>query len=251
MEKTMEEKDRSVSTLGENLRQVQNSLSAAEEAREALQTDLASKDAELSELQKRLKNAQSQILLLENGIAEGKTETDDFKRKLSQLRQEKEVVQDQLGEMKSTYDTMITDLKKQIESKEVTIQKFEEKISVTFVEQVLFEFGKGTLNLEGEKLLDKVGATLKKVKNRKIRVVGHTDDIPISPEFRYKYPSNWELSAARAATVVRYFQKQVGLDPANLEVVGLSFYHPVANGDTAAGRAQNRRVEIIIAPLFE
>jgi chemotaxis protein MotB len=251
MEKTMEEKDRSVSRLGENLRQVQSSLSAAEEAREALQTDLASKNAKLSELQKRLKNAQSQILLLENAIAEGKTQTEDFKRKLSELKQEKSTVQGQLGEMKSTYETMITDLKKQIESKEVTIQRFEERISVTFVEQVLFDFGKGSLNQEGEKLLDKVGATLKNVKNRKIRVVGHTDNIPISPEFRYKYPSNWELSAARAAAVVRYFQKEVGLDPANLEVVGLSYYHPVVNEDSAAGRAQNRRVEIIIAPVFE
>jgi chemotaxis protein MotB len=174
-----------------------------------------------------------------------------IERKLSELKQEKSMIQDQLGELKSTYETRISNLKQQIENKEVTIQKFEEKISVTFVEQVLFEFGKGSLNREGEKLLNKVGATLKDVKNRKIRVVGHTDNVPILPEFRYKYPLNWRLSTARAATVVRYFQKEIGLDPANMEVVGLSFYHPAANADTAAGHAQNRRVEIIIAPLFE
>jgi chemotaxis protein MotB len=99
--------------------------------------------------------------------------------------------------------------------------------------------------------LRKVGKTLKNVKDKKIRVVGHTDDVPIISKNRYyKYPSNWELSAARAARVIRFFQKKVGLDPTTMEAVGRSYYDPIASNETREGRAQNRRVNIIIAPSF-
>jgi chemotaxis protein MotB len=69
--------------------------------------------------------------------------------------------------------------------------------------------------------------------------------------YRYKFPSNWELSAARAASVVNHLQNELGLDPANLEAVGRSFYEPIASNETQEGRAQNRRVNIIIAPKVE
>ena len=82
-------------------------------------------------------------------------------------------------------------------------------------------------------------------------VVGHTDNVPITSEYRSKFPTNWELSAARAAQVVRYFQRVNGLDPKNMEAVGRSFYDPVADNDSKEGRAQNRRVNIIIAPRLE
>ena len=102
---------------------------------------------------------------------------------------------------------------------------------------------RGTLRgLHGQRL---------KPQGKLIRVVGHTDDIPILPKYHYKFPSNWELSAARAASVVNYLQKDLGLDPTNLEAVGRSFYDPIASNETNEGRAQNRRVNIIIAPMIE
>jgi chemotaxis protein MotB len=153
--------------------------------------------------------------------------------------------------MKSTYDNLVSDLKKQIDNQEVTIKTFEEKISVTFVDRILFELGKATISPEGEEILRKVGRILKNVKNKQIRVEGHTDNIPIMPASQDKFPSNWELSAARAAAVVRHFQNGIGLDPGNLEAVGHSFYRPVASNETEEGRAQNRRVNIIIAPKIQ
>ena len=82
-------------------------------------------------------------------------------------------------------------------------------------------------------------------------MIGHTDNIHISKDSQNKFPSNWELSAARASAVIRYFQTNRGIDPRNMEAMGRAFYEPIASNETEEGRAQNRRVEIIIAPKAE
>jgi flagellar motor protein MotB len=157
----------------------------------------------------------------------------------------------QIKQMKSTYDTLISALKEEIQKQEVTIKDFKEAVSLTFIDRVLFEFGKATLTPEGGRILEKVGAAVKNVTEKRIRVTGHADNVPIDPDYKYLFPTNWELSGARAASVVRYFQQKVGLDPKDMEAVGRSFYQPVASNETKEGRAQNRRVEIFIAPQME
>jgi len=251
LEFTIAEKGQSFSQLGQKLSELRNTLDAEEEAKESLKKDLASGKATIVELRRQLQNAQSQILLLENGIAKGKTQTAEFKHRLAELKTQMISTENRLKDLKSTYEVLISDLKEEIENREVTIQAFEEKLSLTFLDRILFEFGQSSLNPEGKKILSKLGGTLRSVHDKKIRVIGHTDNVPISKDFRYKYRSNWELSADRAAAVVRFLQEKKGLDPANMEAVGQSFYHPVASNATAKGREQNRRVEIMISPRLE
>jgi chemotaxis protein MotB len=162
-----------------------------------------------------------------------------------------QLAEGQMKQMKSTYDTLVSDLKDQIQKQEVTIKEFQESLSLNFIDRILFEFGKADLTPEGEKILKKVGEALKNIKGKKIRVTGHTDNVPIRPDFMYKFPSNWELSSARAASVIRYFQEKIGLDPEEMEAIGRSFYQPETSNDTKEGRARNRRVEILIAPQME
>jgi chemotaxis protein MotB len=157
----------------------------------------------------------------------------------------------ELSELKTAHDTMISSLRAQIQNKEVTISELREKLSITFVDRVLFDSGSATITQEGRGILAKVGEILKGVKGKKIRVIGHTDDRPIAAEYHYKFPSNWELSSSRAASVVRFFQKEISLLPEEMEAVGRSFYAPVASNETQEGRALNRRVNIIIAPRAE
>ncbi len=157
----------------------------------------------------------------------------------------------QMKQMKSTHDALVSDLKDQIQKQEVTIKESQDSLSLNFVDRILFEFGKADLTPEGEKVLKKVGEALKNIKGKKIRVTGHTDNVRIHPDYVHKFPSNWELSAARAASVVRYFQEKIGLDPEDMEAVGRSFYQPEASHETKEGRARNRRVEILIAPQME
>jgi chemotaxis protein MotB len=159
--------------------------------------------------------------------------------------------EDQTKQMKSTYEALVSTLKEEINKQEVTIKGFEEAVSLTFIDRILFEFGKATLTPEGAKILEKVGAAVKNVTEKRIRVTGHADNVPIHPDYKYLFPTNWELSGARAASVVRYFQQKAGVDPKDMEAVGRSFYQPVASNETNEGRAQNRRVEIFIAPQME
>ena len=173
------------------------------------------------------------------------------KRLSEQNKKMVELSEIQMRQVKSTYEELISGLKEQIQNKEVTIKDFKDALSLNFVDRILFEFGKADLTPEGGRILEKVGEALKNIKGKKIRVTGHTDNVPIRRDFEYKFPSNWELSAARAASVVRYFQDTTGLDPADMEAIGRSFYQPVASQETDAGRAQNRRVEIFIAPQME
>jgi chemotaxis protein MotB len=156
-----------------------------------------------------------------------------------------------VGQQKSTQEGLVAILKEQVQKQEVTIKEIREGLSVTLVDRILFDSGKATLKPGGEKILGKIGETLKNIQDKRIRVVGHTDNVLIRQDFRYKFPTNWELSAARAATVVRYFQEKTGLKPDDLEAVGRSFFQPLASNDTKEGRDQNRRVEIIIAPKLE
>jgi len=155
------------------------------------------------------------------------------------------------AQLKSAHEALVSSLNEQIKKQEITIKELEGGISLSLVDRILFKLGEATLTSQGEKVLAKVGAGLKQIQGKMVRVVGHTDTIPIRKDYLEKFPSNWELSAARASTVVRYFQDKSGLDPKGMEAVGRSFYQPAAPNDTEKNKALNRRVEILIAPTME
>lgn len=228
--------------------------------------ELESADVRLSQLEdaitmkdQALAALDEKILQLEEGSKEEKKIGESIRKELSsrddlvaglqeKLQLEKSLAKAKVEDLKSTYGSLVSGLKRQLKAKDMTIREFEEKLSITFVDRVLFGFGEATITPEGTSILRGVGEILKNVHGMQIRVVGHTDNRPIRKEYQEKFPSNWELSSARAAAVVRYFQEEGGLDPKDLEVVGRSFYKPVASNETEEGRSQNRRVEVIIAP---
>jgi len=114
---------------------------------------------------------------------------------------------------------------------------------ITFEDDLLFKFGKADINPSGLKLLDKLAALLQKVPYP-VRVEGHTDNVPIHTA---RYPSNWELSIARAVSVVKYFAEIGTINPQRLSAVGYGETRPQAPNDIPANRARNRRVEIVLA----
>jgi chemotaxis protein MotB len=112
---------------------------------------------------------------------------------------------------------------------------------------ILFESGSADLSPEGVARLADVADRLRaEFAGREVRIEGYTDDRPIGPSLQTQYPSNWELSAARASIVARHLQWTHNLAGSQIEVVGLGPYHPLAGNDTPEGRQQNRRVRIAV-----
>jgi len=162
---------------------------------------------------------------------------------LDRLHQAKE---QETRELSSTYEALLGKMKSEIDKGQVTISELKGKLTVNLVEAVLFDSGQAEIKSNGLEVLQKVIDILQEVHDRTIRIEGHTDNVPIGGALARKYPTNWELSAARAVNVARFLQER-GIDPENLAAVGYGEYHPVAGNDTPEGRAKNRRIEIILA----
>lgn len=125
--------------------------------------------------------------------------------------------------------------------KEISLALTRKGLIMRLSEYTLFDSGAADIRAEALPLLQKVGAIISKTAYQ-IRIEGHTDNVPIHTE---RYPSNWELSTARAVNVLRYFIKNHSIDPRRLAAEGFSEFHPLFVNDTPQNRAKNRRVEII------
>ncbi len=169
----------------------------------------------------------------------------ELESKLAEASQQKE---EEIARLRETYEQLAAGMREEIEQGQVKVTQLADRLSVSMVEKILFPSGQAEITPKGLKVLERVGGVLKNTKGKVIRVEGHTDNVPISGDLRKTYPTNWELSTARACNVVRFLQEKSGIEPERLQAVGMSEYKPVASNQTPAGRAQNRRIEIALMP---
>ena len=118
----------------------------------------------------------------------------------------------------------------------------ERGIVIRIMDKAFYDTGKADLKEKARATLDKIAPVIKTLPNE-IRIEGHTDNVPIST---YEFKSNWELSVRRATEVVRYLVEKVGISPKRISAAGYAEYRPVAENDSEANRALNRRIEIIV-----
>ena len=149
-----------------------------------------------------------------------------------------------------TKKTIETSLKDQIAAQEVEVVEADNQLKVILVDKILFDSGSVDINPKGKALLQVLAKSLKENKNHDIVVEGHTDNVALTAYLKKRFPSNWELSTARAAAVAHFFEAQGGIDPLRLSARGYSFYRPVAPNNTAEGRRQNRRIEIVLGSPY-
>ena len=138
-------------------------LKSAQESIATLENTIKTKDQRLSQFKERIQDSQSHIRYLEEEVAKVHDEIQELQSQFINLKGQKVLSETKKGQLKSTYEALITDLKKQIENQEITIKASKDQISVTFVDRILFEFGKATITPEGEKILKKVGEILKNI----------------------------------------------------------------------------------------
>lgn len=136
-------------------------------------------------------------------------------------------------------------LQTEIAADQVQIRQLSDRLVVTFVDEILFASGSAEMHAKGRGTVAKAVPTLAALSGHWISVQGYTDSEPIGAALRGRYPTNWDLSAARAVDVVGYLQSQ-GVDPGNLMAAGYGQYQPVATNDTPQGRAKNRRIDIVL-----
>ncbi len=158
---------------------------------------------------------------------------------------------EQLEKTTQTYQELAKKLEKEIQEGQIEITEMKNRLTVTMVDKIIFPSGSAEISKRGKEVLDKVIAILKDVKDKRIQVEGHTDNVPIVSNLKKRFPTNWELSTARASEVVRYLQESGGIDPKLLSSTGYSEYQPVASNDTEKGRRKNRRIEIVLLPLLK
>ncbi len=161
-----------------------------------------------------------------------KSELSDLERATQELEEAKKELQDRL--------------KQEINDKEVKVELLEKGLVITFVAEVLFDSGKAKLRDDSLEKLNKVsGVPSTTVADLDVGIEGHTDNEPI----KYSgWKSNWELSTARALSVLHFLVDSAGIAPQRLSSTGYGEFKPVAENDTREGRQKNRRVEIVILP---
>lgn len=180
----------------------------------------------------------------------------DLRQKVAALEMENKKLKDDIAnlqkikeekvkEVSSTYEQLLQNMKSEIAQGQVTISELKGKLTVNMEAAILFDSGKADVKPDGLDILLKMVDTLKSVKDKAIRIEGHTDNVQISGALTRQFPTNWELSAARAINVAKYLQQQ-GLDPANLSAAAFAEYKPVADNGTKEGKAKNRRIEITL-----
>jgi chemotaxis protein MotB len=168
----------------------------------------------------------------------------ELKKKKSVIDLQEKVIQ----MLDDTQKTVETSLKDQIAAQEVEVVKGENRLKVILVDKILFDSGSADINPKGKYLLRVLAKSVNENRNQNIVIEGHTDNVSLTAYLMKRFPSNWELSTARASAVARFFEETGEIDPRRITASGYSYHRPVAANDTVEGRRQNRRIEIILEP---
>ncbi len=151
--------------------------------------------------------------------------------KIQQLSDENQKIRDELAKIEA--------------ANQFTVKETQKGIEITFLDRILFDAGKAELKSEGLAAMNNVAQILNKYSTRDIVIEGHTDNVPIKTA---EFPSNWELSAARGISVLKFLLNNGQIEKKRLSFQGFADTKPVADNKTEEGRRLNRRVEIILLP---
>ena len=275
--KTSAQLQQQLAGLQQNLDQEATQRKAAEQQATELQSRLDGLEKENGQLNSELGNVRGQITDLEQKLANGSAsareeiaklqkqaselegnaariakEREQLRQEQSQLattlEQERLAKEEEIKRLTRTQEELSKSLQDEISKGNITIQQVRDRLTINMVDRVLFDSGQAQVKPAGVKVLKQVSDVLNKISDKQIRIEGHTDNVPISSKLQDRFKTNWELSTARATTVVRYLIDQGGVDRQYLSAVGYADTHPLASNDSEEGRSSNRRIEIVLYP---
>ncbi len=211
---------------------------------EACRNEIATVGADLEQCRSSLEVRAGDVARLREQSAALQTNLEETRKAVEEMRRRAQQQEERL----KTYRALLARFQRLIESGKLDVQVLRGRMVVKLGEGILFDSGSAALKPSGKAVLDEVTRVLAELPNRAFQIEGHTDDVPVRPGGAYA--NNWELSAARAISVVQYMIDQ-GMDPGRLSAAGYGEYTPIVPNDTAELRALNRRIEIVLLPNLD
>ena len=223
-----------------------------------LNGDIANLNKRIARLKDSISNEQSTIYELNSKIDDLGNENRNTKKQLNTTNAQVAAQRQRLEQLQALIDQQqkatealrkkIADALQGFNSNELTVTMKNGRVYISMQEGLLFPSGSAVVNPKGKEALSKVASVLNTSKDINIDIEGHTDSIPIHTKM---YEDNWSLSTARATSIAHVLIDEYNVVPAKLVASGRSEYDPVAPNSTPAGRAQNRRTEIILEPKLD
>ena len=239
------------------VRQLQNDSAAMTNQISDLRNQISNQQNKIAGLQNDIDNLNGQVAGLSRANGDKQNQLEDSKQTLAAQQERLRQQQARLQQLQSLLDAQkqkseeirqkMSDALSGFNASELTVTQKDGKVYVSMQESLLFPSGSAVVNQKGTDALAKLASVLNLNPDIQIQVEGHTDSVPI----RSKFQDNWELSTARANSIVRILVNQYRVNPQSVIASGHSQYDPVATNSTPEGRAQNRRTDIILSPKLD
>lgn len=227
----------------DRIAELERELATSQRQRTSLEARIAELEARNQELVQRLQALGQDVESLQSERSSLSATLSETQRALEELRERERQQRARLA----TFRQMLERFRAMIDSGRLRVRIFRNRMVVELPDNVLFDSGDAELKPEGQQTLAEVAQVLRQIEGRQFQVAGHTDSVPIRSR---RFPSNWELSTARAVSVARFLIEQ-GLPPDRISAAGYADTQPVESNDTEQGRARNRRIEIQLVPNLD
>lgn len=214
-----------------------------------MQVQLDTLVADVNSLKEKIRSDEGSLTVKESELRAARDrllELQALVDELSKSKKKLEAAKAELEKKSGEYEQLASALRDEIEAGRIELMELRGRTTVKMKDKILFASGSTTIGAEGRDALRRVAEALRGLRGRSVRVEGHTDNVPTSAGG--PFPSNWELSTARALAVVHALQAG-GVDPTRISAAGYGEFQPIAENETPEGRSLNRRIEIVLVPL--
>ncbi len=236
----LDARNKKVKTLEEEIAEREAKIKELDAQIVNLEEKIRLKEAEIVSLEESKQGVESELAAVVKDRARLRASAEELEKALSEASKRKAEAEKRVAEFRN----LLARFKSLIDAGKLKVKIVAGRMVLELPTDVLFASGRAKLSSDGETAIGEIGQILATIPDRNFQVEGHTDNIPISTS---RYPSNWELAAARAVTVVKTL-RAAGMRGEVLSAASFGEFRPVASNDAAEGRAANRRIEIVIVP---
>ena len=248
LKRKIEELDGQIKQKDLESQELSQSLTMARRHSQQIETRVADLRAQMTSQQSQQTESAKKARRFERAYENSRTRVRELQKNLVAVQKKLLRFEDRIRFQIQLEKDMNAQLSRERRRGIVQVRREGDRVLISIASAILFRSGSAKIRSESKALLVKFSSLLRRYANREVQVQGHTDNVQISDRLAERWETNWELSAARATRVLRYFVEVGNLDPRRVSGAGMGEFRPIADNDTREGRRTNRRIEIIIYP---